>query len=207
MMAIIETGVNIFIAVIGVVIAALQFRIERIEYRREKERENEVNKKIQIMKGIANKTKSIESLVELTDHVDEFSKLPFTPEINGEWFSLIQEIYLGYNKSKKCIELLYSELLLNESEIPLSYGYGRYIDAFREYLLFGIDVKKLGYNICLLHELACKNAELQIKGEKINSEQYFAIRNEVCYTVSKLDLLLNNIVLLIGEIKIKYSNI
>lgn len=203
----IETIVNILIAFIGIIIAALQFRIERIEYRRERERENETQKKKQVMKRISSQTESVGVLVELTDKVNKLSRLPFSPEINGEWFSMVQEVCLEYDKCKSCIESLYAELLTNESEFSLSYGYGRYIDAFREYLLLDVDVEIMGKNILLMDHLSKQYAELQSKGEKVNSEAYFNARNEIKATVSKLNLLLRNIVLLINEIKIKYSNI
>ena len=203
----IETIVNILIAFIGIIIAALQFRIERIEYRRERERENETQKKKQVMKRISSQTESVGVLVELTDKVNKLSRLPFSPEINGEWFSMVQEVCLEYDKCKSCIESLYAELLTNESEFSLSYGYGRYIDAFREYLLLDVDVEIMGKNISLMDHLSKQYAELQSKGEKVNPEAYFNARNEIKATVSKLNLLLRNIVLLINEIKIKYSNI
>ena len=70
-----------------------------------------------------------------------------------------------------------------------------------------VDVEIMGKNILLMDHLSKQYAELQSKGEKVNPEAYFNARNEIKATVSKLNLLLRNIVLLINEIKIKYSNI
>lgn len=200
----IESVINIVIAVIGIIIAFLQFKIERLERKRERIKEQEAKNKEAIMRNIAEQTKSLDELEKCLNTIKTFSEMNFTPEKEGELFSLFQDACLWYRKSSKIIESLYSELVKNEAEFSLSYGYGRYIDAFREFLLLDYKVEKIANDITLMFQLAKKYTEEQASGEKIDVSRYFEEREDVFGIFNELGEYSRNILMLVKEIRIKY---
>lgn len=194
--------VGIVLAVIGVIIAVLQFRIDKRESKKEEEKEQERQNKVKIMESIVEKTNCLEDLDDL------LTKAKATTGLNekdmGELFNHLQNICLMYKKSYKEIGDIYYQLVKNESEFSLSYGYGRYIDVFRDYLLFSQEMDKVVNDIFAMDAIAKKNAEAQRNGEEVDIS-YFDYRNHAIETMKLLDVKLTNVKALIEEIKIKYT--
>lgn len=202
----VEDIINIIIAVIGIIIAILQFRMDRRAVNEEEKRKFEAKNKEKIMKDIANRTSSLTEMESLVENVRKWSE-NFSYKEQGLFFSGIQDICINYSKTKEEIQKLYYELVKNESEFSLSYGYARYIDAFRDYISFDSNISELRKDVYNMYNLPKMYAEKQEEGIEIDSTEFFEARRHARDTVELLNVKLSNVIMLVKEIQIKYLDI
>jgi len=132
-----ENTISLISAVMQTIIAAIGILITVIEIKRDRKEKKRVEKlkKIEedIIKEIAQskvdeaKENLEKTLRELEVNMRDFDKHQYYRESID---SLIKE----YAVEKKAIERIYKQLLADETEFSLSYGFERYINAFREFI-------------------------------------------------------------------------
>ena len=117
------------IAAVGVIITVIQVKQARKEKKRvEKLRDTEKG----IVDGIVKsgldeaKTNTERTYKELEKNLQDF-------ETHKTYYDSLTSLADEYAEEKKAVESIYKQLLRDETEFSLSYGFERYINAFREF--------------------------------------------------------------------------
>lgn len=135
----IESVTNIVIAVLGLLIAIIQIISEMREKRKDKKEEKKMNDEKNILIRLA-KTNT-----ELLSTIDEFNNFYKAVEIvNTPEADATEKLQIYINAVAGCINkyvdfinqvyVIYRIMLRNEERFSMSYGFGRYIDAYRGFL-------------------------------------------------------------------------
>lgn len=125
----INSIVNIIIALAALLIAYFQYKDQRMKKREEMKKETLIRDIISECSSIYGIKDEIEKSFRILSDVEKNST-----ERVSKYLPEVQNILVHIKDFDKTLKNVYSELVKNESMFSLSYGYGRYIDAFRIYL-------------------------------------------------------------------------
>lgn len=202
----INVGINTLLALIGVIIAVLQYKNDKRESKRKQEAALLEEKNIRLIKDIAVQTKSVNKFDEIRDCKEKIG--PYLNNLGNfpELFPLSQELAVCYNELLSEIEPLYKQLVINESSFSVSYGYGRYIDAFREFLVSKKDCKEFASMIYALSEINVSGEGIDEQELQKNREIFAKIYNKFVIQFQKLCDNVDKVVVLVEEIRIKYES-
>lgn len=204
---IVEVGINTLLALIGVVIAILQYKNEIRENKRKKEQALVEEKNINMIKKIATQTESVKKFHKIQECKEKIGPSIGDPMNFPKLFPLFQEMSLFYDDFLEEIEPLYKQLVVNESSFSVSYGYGRYIDTFREFLLSKKDSEEFVKMIFILSKINISGEGIDDKNVLQQNRDYFLkVYSECNILFEKLCDNVDKVVAMVNEIKIKYED-
>ncbi len=192
--------INTVIAIAAFALAVLQYINERRQREKAKAEQEQIHQNVLLIKQIAELT----TFTEFTEIAKKYKMITGSKNIDTQSIiqanNYIKEVSIAYKKCIKKLTPLYEKMVVNEEKFSLSYGYGRYIDAFREFITNQEDLIQLVNNIiimnCCLQNLAHDENE---------QEQYLNLYCENRKIVEKLYPNVIKIEALIAEIRIKYG--
>ena len=132
-----ENTISLISAVMQTIIAAIGILITVIEIKRDRKEKKRVEKlkKIEedIIKEIA-ESKVDEAKNNLEKTLRELEKNMMDIQSHQTYCDSIKTLIKEYADEKVAVERIYRQLLADETEFSLSYGFERYINAFREFI-------------------------------------------------------------------------
>ncbi len=194
----INTLVNTLIAIAAFALAILQYRNEIRERKKDNDEQDRIHENILLIKEIADLTIFTEFEEFATQYNNVTRKIDTEHIIQANRY--IQQVAVQYKKCIEKLKPLYEKLVLNEEKFSLSYGYGRYIDAFREFITNQDDLDQLIHNIYFMN----KNLT-NLANSKDEQEQYLKLFCENKKLATTLYYNEKRIASLIAEIRIKYG--
>ncbi len=132
-----ENTISLISAVMQTIIAAIGIFITVIEIKRDRKEKKRVEKLKKIEEDIVNgiaESKVDEAKANLAKTLKELEKNLKDIESHKTYCESIEILIKEYADEKVAVERIYKQLLADETEFSLSYGFERYINAFREFI-------------------------------------------------------------------------
>lgn len=205
MLSIIETILTLVLTALATLIAVLQFKNER---RKTKEEESE-KQRLEAEESV------LIDLVACTDHVDdpikEFDSLmeklirPESQEMFVEATKGAGKCLKAYGVALDSISPLYERLLINEEKFPLSRGFERYINAFREFLITQERHERAWCSYTSFRVWICKLYEESSTLQEKDVDEFNNRLDAIFDEIDELNKAAKDLLPYIEEIRLKYK--
>lgn len=209
----VDIAINTLLVLIGLVIVLFQVRSylqgrreEEIRRQSKEEERTRLTETIQkLLDGSGLVSSCVESFMNYFTEVEERSKQAGREE-NIQYLITDGplECLEAYKILLRYVDESYTKLLKNEDHLSFSYGFGRYIDAFREFRASLAHYKKA----CAVYQEGISYIQLVRSGkiEEASSRELSRYANNNLQALKKLASYINRLAPFVDEMQIKYSD-
>lgn len=191
--------------IIGLVISIVGLRIELLQRKDENRKKNEEKKQEKMFNELTEKVGCIDSTIKDAEaYFKAMNNLISNDKDSTEnmivAFNKSQDFAVGYKKCREIIKPLYESMVINESMFSLSYGFGRYIDAFRDFIFDEGYEQQLVQNIIQMSEFE------DLDSNKNSQKKYLDFFKHNCELLNKMACKLKEIQILVHEMGLKFPD-
>ena len=201
-----ELFIESFLAVLGIIIAIVQLNIDKRQKREEEKMREKSEEEKNIIIDLLNQSEGVMGAINA--FAEEINLINEKANVEGAGLVMLQSIINSgpiiineYDKVRKNLLAVYKKILQNEERFSLSYGFNRYIDAFRNFCLNDVEVNQMRFAFAILVDFVKHNQNK----DSFDSKKLIELMNN--FQKESFDCMkqLQDIDLYIKELKLKYE--
>lgn len=201
-----ELFIESFLAVLGIIIAIVQLNIDKRQKREEEKMREKSEEEKNIIIDLLNQSEGVMGAINA--FAEEINLINEKANVEGAGLVMLQSMMNSgpimineYDKVRKNLLAVYKKILQNEERFSLSYGFNRYIDAFRNFCLNDVEVNQMRFAFAILVDFVKHNQNK----DSFDSKKLIELMNN--FQKESFDCMkqLQDIDLYIKELKLKYE--